>query len=128
LAIGIAFGFGAGFLFTIGIISLINANGFNESQAPVGNSGASSNVTPVTPVTPTLAPTDTPTPTPTPMPSPTPSPIPATPIPLPTSTPALNNGSAVLFKPDDPAFYVIVFITFLLLSGFLLLRQGGGKK
>lgn len=110
LLIGIAFGFSAGFLFTIGIISLINANNTATIQSPVGNSAASASVTP-TPI-----PTATPTPTPIPPPSPvlTPSPTP--------------NGSVVLFKADDPTFYVIVVIIFLVLSAFVLLRGGGGKK
>jgi hypothetical protein len=108
LLIGIAFGFSAGFLFTIGLISLINANSTFEVSSPIGNSGASANVTP-TP-TPTLLPTPTPTPTPTPVPTPTPTPA----------------GNLVFFAPDDPTFYVVAFIIFLLLAGVILLR--GGKK
>lgn len=108
LLIGIAFGFSAGFLFTIGIIALTNANNITETQPPVGNGAISASAT--------TAPTPTPTPTFTATPSPTPSPMPS---PTPTPTPA---GGQIL-APDDPAFYIIVLIVFLVLSAFLLLRK-----
>jgi ABC-type transport system involved in multi-copper enzyme maturation permease subunit len=108
LLIGIAFGFSAGFLFTIGIISLISANSTIQTQAPVGNSAANANATP----TPTLAPTVAATLSP--------SPIPTT---APTAAPTPANNGGQLFAADDPRFYIIVFIIFLILSGFLLLRK-----
>lgn len=110
LLIGLAFGFSAGFLFTIGLIALINANSTLNVQSPVGNSAASSNVTPAPTPTPTLIPAPTPTPTPTPPPAPTPTPT----------------GNLVFSAPDDPTFYVVAFIIFLLLAGVILLR--GTKK
>jgi hypothetical protein len=113
LLIGIAFGFSAGFLFTIGIISLINANNTATIQSPVGNAATSVSIT------------ETPTPTPTLTPTPTPIPI-STPTPTPT-TPG-GNGSVTLFRPDEVSFYVIVFLIFLVLSAFVLFRGGGGKK
>jgi len=110
LLIGIAFGFSAGFLFTIGIIALTNANSIIETQPPVGNGAISASAT--------SAPTPTPTPTFTATPSPTPSPMPS-----PTPTPTPGGGSGQLLAPDDPAFYITVLIIFLVLSAFLLLRK-----
>jgi hypothetical protein len=108
LLIGLAFGFSAGLLFTIGLIALINANSTLNVQSPVGNSAASSNVTPAPTPTPTLMPTPTPTPPPPPTPTPTPT------------------SNLVSSAPDDSTFYVVAFIIFLLLAGFILLR--GTKK
>lgn len=110
LLIGLAFGFSAGFLFTIGIIALTSANNTTEIP-PVGNGAISASATPA----PTSAPTPTPTFTATPTPTFTP-----TPSPTPTPTPG---GSDQILRPDDPLFYIIVLIAFLVLSAFLLLRK-----
>lgn len=111
LLIGIAFGFSAGFLFTIGVLALTNANSTTETQPPVGNGAISASAT--------SAPTSTPTFTATPTPTPTPTFTP-TPGPTPTATPG---GSDQILPPDDPLFYIIVLIAFLIFSGILLLRK-----
>src|SRR5579871_3686536 len=123
LVIGIAFGFSAGFFFTIGIIALMNANSTTQTQSPVGNSAASASATPVptSAFTPTLSPTLAPTPSPI---TPTLTP---TPLPIPTLTPTPGNSGTGLFAPYEVTFYVVVTIIFLILSAFVLLRPGGKK-
>src|SRR5262249_17969525 len=112
--IGVAFGFSAGFLFAIGIVSLIYANSApNLASSPVGNGAASASVTPA------LTPTPLPTPTATPFRPPTPT---ATPIPIPTPTPS---SGAIVLRADDPTFYITAFIIFLVLCGVILLRSNG---
>ena|SRR5579862_863092 len=124
LLIGIAFGFSAGFLFTIGIISLINANTTSQAQAPVGNNAASASATAAPTPTATFTPTAVPTSAPTSAPTFAPTSAPTS-APLPAATPAV--GGTIFLGPDDPAFYVIVTIIFLILSGFVLLRPGSKK-
>jgi hypothetical protein len=100
--IGLALGFSAGVLLTAGIFGLLNANSTTQTSSQVGNGGATANAI----LTPTPTPTFTPTPTPSP--SPTPSPTPA------------DNSAAQLLAPDDPRFYILVFIAFVILAGLLL--------
>jgi hypothetical protein len=110
LFVGLAFGFCAGFLFAIGITMLVNGNN-TPTQPPIGNGAATSNVTP------------TPTPSSfTPIPDPTPAPTSPPTVVIVTATPTPSN-SVQIFKADDPRFYILVFVAFLILSGIILFRK-----
>jgi hypothetical protein len=122
LVIGIAFGFSAGFLFTIGIISLINANNTIQTASPVGNSAASASATAV--------PTSVFTPNPSTAITPTSPPIPTTAPtspPVPTIAPTASASGPIPSGPDQFTFYFVVTLIFLILSAFVLLRAGGKK-
>jgi ABC-type transport system involved in multi-copper enzyme maturation permease subunit len=108
--IGIAFGFGCGVFLTIGLILLISGNPSAAQNQLPGNSGQAINVSPTATVTPSPTPTVTLTPTPTPEPSPT-----ATATPTSTSTP--------FFGPDDPRFYILTLIVFIILAAIFLARK-----
>jgi|SRR5579859_1428859 len=113
LLIGMAFGLGAGILLTIGILTLISANSTSQTTSPIANGGATSQGAPTS--LPTLAPTPTqqpPTPTPTSAPSP-----------APTARPTSGNGGGQLLAPDDPRFYLVGLLVFVLLAGIYLARK-----
>ncbi len=101
------FGLVAGILLTLGIISLLGAFRAPPSS-PVASNGATVNANP----TPTATPTATPLPTDTPLPTATP---------MPTAAPAGSSGQ--IFASDDPRFYIVAFLVFVIIAGFYLARK-----
>ena len=116
LLIGIAFGFVCGVLLTVGLVWLLSPNSASGQPSPTGNGGSSLTASPTATSTP--RPTFTPTFTPTLTPSPT-----ATPLPSPTPVPTASNSGGSLLGPDDPRFYLGLFILFIIAVAIFLARN-----
>lgn len=108
--IGIAFGFGCGVFLTIGLVLLISgSNTTTQPQLP-GNGGQVINASPTATAQPPPTPSATFTPAPT-----------LQPTSAPTATP--GNSSAPILGADDPRFYIVLLIVFIILAAIILARK-----
>jgi len=116
LLIGIAFGFGCGVLLTVGLVWLLSGNS-SATGPSTGNSGAAATAIPTATYTPTPTHTATPTPLPT-----------DTPTPRPTATPTPTTNISPLLGPDDPRFYLGLFVIFVIAVVIFLARTSPPAK